>query len=229
MATELVRPEVSEFSALAETAPKVAETLATVEKLTVQLPPLLQKARSTEVKFPDREAYQSIGAVLTEVRALKKQGEAHLSPFEVLVSRVATFLRTARQKHVNQCTEIEGVILPKMKAWERAELAETQKEQKQVEKQAVKTGAPAPTVQHNIPSTAGYRRSTLYRVEVFDANTLLHAYFKAAQSAKTREQAVYLRQFISIDEQKLAKVFREDVRDPKQMMKQTPGIRCWTE
>lgn len=229
MATELVRAEVSEFSQLAETAPKVAETLQTVDKLTAQLPPLMVKARSTEVTFPDREGYQAVGAVLTEVRALKKQGEAHLSPFEVLVSRVATFLRTARQKHVNQCTEIEGVILPKMKAWEKAELAETQKEQKQMEKQAAKTGQPAPTVQHNIPSTAGYRRSTLYRVEVTDANTLIHAYFKAAQSAKTREQAVYLRQFITIDEQKLAKVFREDVKDPKQFMKQTPGIKAWVE
>lgn len=220
---------VSEFSALAETAPKVAETLATVEKLTAQLPPLKQQAQSAEVTFPNREGYQAVGAVLTEVRALKKQGEAHLSPFEVLVSRVSTFLRTARQKHVNACTEIEGIILPKMKAWERAELAETQKEQKQVEKQAAKTGAPAPTVQHNIPTTAGYRRSTLYRVEVTDANTLLHAYFKAAQSAKTREQAIYLRQFITIDEQKLAKVLREDVKDPKQFMKQTPGVKAWTE
>lgn len=228
MTTELVRPEVSEFSQLAETAPKVAETLHTVEALTVQLPPLRTKALGFPM-LPDREGYQALGAILTEVRGLKKQGEAHLSPFETLVSRVQTFLRTARQKHSNACTEIEGIIIPKMKAWERAELEATKAEQKHEDKQAAKTGQPAGTVQHNIPATAGYRRSTLYRVEVTDANTLLHAYFKAAANKKTREEAVYLRQFITIDEQKLAKVFREDTKDPKMFMKQTPGVRAWCE
>ena len=229
MPTEIVRPEVSEFLQLAESSPKLGETLQTVENLTVQLPALRTKAWETQVKFPDREGYQAIGAVLTEVRGLKKQGEAHLSPFETLVSRVQTFLRTARQKHTNQCTEIEGIIIPKMKAWERAETEATAKEQKQEDKRAEKTGQPAGTVEHNIPATSGYRRSTLYRVEVTDANTLLHAYFKAASDKKTREQAVYLRQFITIDEQKLAKVFREDVKDPKVFMKQTPGVKAWTE
>jgi hypothetical protein len=214
---------VNEFSALAESSPKVAETLQVVESLTVQLVPLREKAKTIEVKFPDRESYQAIGGVLTEVRALRKQGEAHMSPFEVLVSRVQTFLRTARQKHTNACEEIEGIIRPKMKAWEQAELAATQAEQKKLEKKAEKTGQQAPTVQHNIPATAGYRRSTVYRV-AFDTPEATEKFLRAY-----RRDPKDLEKYVMIDIQAMQKDLREEIKDVKEAMKRWPGSRCWTE
>ncbi len=208
-----------EFSSLAAEAPKVQAALTEVSRLTVQLAPLKDQARTLEVKHPDRDGYQKIGAVLTEVRGLRKQGEAHLSPFNVLVSRVATFLRTATQKHTNACEEIEALIRPKMKAWEQAELEATRAEQKQLDKKAARKGEVAPTVEHNIPSTGGYRRSTVYRAEVVDREKFLRAY---------RSDPQRYERYILIDVQKLNADLRE-TKDPAGMMKAVPGIRCWKE
>jgi len=209
----------SEFSTLAQEAPKVKAALDEVGRLTVQLAPLKDEARTLEVKHPDRGAYQRIGEVLTDVRGLRKQGEAHLSPFNVLIERVRIFLRTATQKHTNACEEIEGIIKPKMKAWEQAELDATAAEQKQLEKKAARKGEDAPTVQHNIPATAGYRRSTVYRAEVTDREKFLRAY---------RSDPQRFDRYILIDVQKLNADLRE-TKDPAGMMKAIPGIKCWKD
>lgn len=216
MATSEVELIPAEFGELAQEAPKVKEALDQVSRLTVQLVPLKDRARTLEVKHPDREAYQRIGEVLTEVRGLRKQGEAFLSPFNVLVTRVMTFLRTATQKHTNACEEIEGIVKGKMKAWEQAELEATRAEQKQLEKKAARKGEVAPTVQNNIPSTAGYRRSTRYWVEVTDREKFLRAY---------RSNPRDLDKYVAIDVQKMSADLRES-KDPEAMMKAIPGIKA---
>ena len=81
-----------------------------------------------------------IGSVLSEVRNLRKQGEARYQPFNLIVDRVRSFLKTNLQKHTNACEEVESLCRPKMKAFEQAELEATKKEQAELNKKAEKRG-----------------------------------------------------------------------------------------
>lgn len=218
MATQITKPQ-SEVPSI--DLPGLGTTLLSVGQLTEQLAPLQEKARSIEVK--DKSAYAEIGEVLTEVRNLRKQGGAQFSPFDLIVDRVRTFLRTKRQKHENACEEIESVCKAKMKTFEQEELRAAQAEEAKLNKQAEKKGEAPVTVQPSIPTVAGYRRSTNYYAEVTDADKLLRAWVRAG-----KEQHQYLRQFITIDVKALNAEARE-VKDPEKLQKAIPGIRAWKD
>jgi len=220
MATQITKPQVELPST---ELPGLDAALASVEQLSVQLFPLREKARSIEVKFPDKSAYSEIGEVLSEVRNLRKQGGAQFAPFDLIVDRVRTFLRTKRQKHENACEEIESLCLPKMKEFEREELEAKQKEQDKINKQAERKGEAPVEVQPAIPTVAGYRRSTNFYAEVTDPDKLLRAWVRAG-----KEQHQYLRQFITIDVKALNAEARR-VKDPEKLQKLIPGIRCWKD
>ncbi len=217
----VVKPQVEVMPQLE--LPGVGEALANVENLTVKLAPLREQASTIKVEFPDREGYQQIGDVLSQVRSLRKEGEAVFGPFNVIVDRVKSYLRTKLQKHTNTCEEIESLIKPKMKAWEQAELKATEEEQEKINKEARKSGSSPVTVAPSVPSVAGYRRSTVYKAEVTDADRLLNAWVRAKGDRKK-----YLRQFIIIDLQKLNEEARR-LKDPDAMAADIPGIRAWKE
>ncbi len=95
MATNITKPQVEVIPS--SELPGLEKAIHSVEALTAQLFPLREKARTLEVKTkPD---YMEIGQVLSETRNLRKQGAAYFSPFDLIVDRVRTFLRTKRQKH----------------------------------------------------------------------------------------------------------------------------------
>lgn len=212
---------VPELGTLAEQAPKVAEAVAQVERLSAQLPALEAEAKRLEVKHPDRAAYARAGELLSTERMLSKQGEAYMAPFNVLAARLVTALRTITQKHTNACAMIDAILKPKMKVWEIAEKAATEKEQKQEDKKAARRGEDAPTVQNNTPSVAGYRRSTLYRCEVEDAAKFWRAFLKDPSGPLAR--------FVRIDQEAMQRVFREETKDIEKMSKMCPGVKFWTE
>jgi hypothetical protein len=220
MATQITKPQVELPST---ELPGLDSALASVEQFTLQLAPLQEKARTIEVKFPDKSAYSEIGEVLSEVRNLRKQGAAQFAPFDLIVDRVKTFLRTKRQKHENTCEEIETVCKAKMKPWEQQELEVTQKEETKLNKKAEKRGEAPVEVQPSIPTVAGYRRTTNYYAEVTDADKLLRAWMRAG-----KEQHQYLRKFITIDVKALNAEARE-VKDPEKLQKAIPGIRAWKD
>lgn len=203
--------------------PGLEMALGDVEHLTGQLAPLRAKAADIRVQFPDRAGYVAIGEVLSEVRNLRKMGEARFTPFDLIVDRVKSFLRTKKQQHSNACEEIDAVCRAKMKPWEYAELEAARQEQMELNKKAAKTGAAPVTVTPNVPSVGGYRRSTTYPVEVLDADKLLAQW--AGASGKHRQ---YLRQFITIDHKKLGEESRR-LRDPDKLMKLIKGIRAWKD
>src|SRR6266403_5967061 len=132
MATNITKPQVEVIPS--SELPGLEKAIHSVEALTIQLYPLRDKAKKLEVKTkPD---YMEIGQVLSETRNLRKQGAAYFSPFDLIVDRVRTFLRTKRQKHENACEEIEALCLPKMKAFEQTKIAAAQKEEKQINKKS---------------------------------------------------------------------------------------------
>ncbi len=104
-----------------------------------------------------------------------------------------------------------------MKAFEQAEIAAAQKEEKQLNK---KSENPVEVVP-DIPATAGYRRSTTYPVEVVDADKLLKAWERA-----DGERKKYLRRFITIDIKELAAEARH-MKDHEKLMHMIPGVKCW--
>jgi hypothetical protein len=196
--------------------------LGDVDQLTTQLAPLRETAKTLEVKWPDRQAYAVVGSVLSEVRNLRKQGEARFQPFNLIVDRVRSFLKTNVQKHTNACEEVEALCRPKMKAFEQAELEAAKAEQAAINKKADKRGDAPVTVAPAIPSVAGYRRSTRYEVEVLDADKLLKQWVDASGKHKA-----YLRQFITINHQRLGEEARK-LKDPDRLMKLVKGIRAFT-
>jgi hypothetical protein len=203
---------------------KLGIAVREVEDLSAQLPPLREKAKSIPVKWPDREHYLAIGAVLTEVRNLRKQGEAKFAPFDLIVQRVKDWLRTKKQAHTNACEEIEAICKPKMKLFEQAEAEAAAKEQKQINEKRERRGEEVVTVKPSIPSVGGYRRSTVYKVEVIDADKLL----KMWANTKSLKHRAFLRKFITLSHTALADEARE-MKDPEKFMHLIPGVRCWKD
>jgi len=199
--------------------PGLERVLGDVDHLTDQLIPLHENAKTIEVKFPDKTGYMAISNILSQERSLRKMGEAQFAPFNLIVDRVRTFLKTKLQKHTNACEEIDAICRGKMKPWEQAETAAAEAEEKAMNK---KSENPV-TVKPDIPTTEGYRRSTTYPVEVLNADAIL----KKWTTAKGKHKE-YLRKFITIDVVELRRQAR-DLKDPERLMKLVPGIRAWKD
>lgn len=196
--------------------PGIENTLGVVEALTSQLAPF--KSKVMQYKVSDAHSYAELGGILSEVRAIRKQGVSMLAPFEAIVDRVRDFLRTARLKHVNACEQLESIILPKMKQYENDEREAAAKEQAQIEK---KTGEEV-TVKPNLPTVAGYRKTVNYYATV-DFDKFMEAYHRC-----NLERRKFLRQFLTINEKRLGEYARDE-KNPELVMKAIPGSRAWKE
>jgi hypothetical protein len=200
----------------------LARTLGDVEVLTAQLAPLRQRARDIQVDSP--QSYADLGGVLSDVRAIRKQGKALFVPFDTLVDRVRTYLRTKLLVNQNACEEIEGIILPKMKEFERYEIGEAEKEEKHLNKAREKAGEAPVEVKPNLGKVAGYARRTNYKAEFVDFDALLKEFRKSTD----KNRLLFLRQFIQPNAQRLGE-FARDTKDSAQVQKLVPGTRAFED
>jgi len=195
--------------------------LATNDQFAPRLLPLKDKAVRFEVK--DAQGYAELGAILTEVRSIRKNEIIPLwSPFSGVVERVRDFLKMKRQAAENLCEEIDMICRGKLKTYEAAEAAAAKKEEKQVQKKD-----PDAQVKPNIPAVGGYRRSTTYPIKVTDHKLLLKAWLKAHKD-KDKERVQFLARFIVLDEKALGAYARE-LQNAEEFMKQIPGVKCSKE
>jgi hypothetical protein len=209
MGTQIVKPEVLADIPQTDIArPELETALTLLERDAVALPALRERANS--ITITDADTYAQVGAVLSEVRTIKETPKDRLGSFYTVVRRVITFLDTQSNKVKNACTEIEGICLPKMKAWEQRESAEAKEE----------NAKPA------IPSVPGYRRSTTYHA-TFDKPEDFDKMLKRFFTTKSRDERTYLRKFMTWDDKELNKEARE-VKDPKALEKKIPGCRAWS-
>ena len=204
---------------------QLTATLASVESLTLQLAPLKSKARELVLDSPEK--YAELGAVLTEVRGLMKQGKAQFAPFDAIVDRVRNFLRTKLLTHQNACVEIEGMCLSKMKTYQIEEKKASAVEEKRENKARAKEGEEPITVKPNIPSVAGYRRTTNFKAEFTSFDALLKE-FRSLDARKDKERLVFLRQFIAPNEVALGRYARE-TKNPDKVQKTVPGVHAWED
>jgi len=217
--TELI-PKI-EFDSPLETA------LATNDQFLTRLMPLKTQANSIEVI--DADTYARLGAVLSEVRSIRKNEIAVLwAPFTGVVNRVRDFLKQKQAAADNLCEEIDGMCRAKLKAYEVKEKAAAAAEEKQLNK---KSETPV-EVKPNIPTVAGYRKSTTYPVMIEDPKApkaLLRALLRAYKSTDTK-RLQFLSQFVMIDEKALASHARKtaDVAKFNKEMHGT-GVTCRME
>lgn len=184
-----------------------------------QVEPLLTEAKNLEVEWPSKESYAQAGELLSKIRSIKKEGEAHWAPFNIKVERVRTFLKMKLTALTNRTQEGEAHLLPKMKDWEVAERSAAKKEEKQENKQREQQGRPPVSVKVDVPSTPGYRRTVTYKATVENEDKLLANWAKA-----TGKEKAYLRQFICANEQRLGREARE-VKDCDALNKRVPGVK----
>lgn len=206
--------------------------LATSDTFAPKLLPL--KARALELKkqieemrgkgvLYDAQTYADFGAVLSEVRSIRKNEITVLwAPFFAVVERVKDFLKVKRQAAENLCEEIDALCRGEMKTLEIAEKQATAKEQKQTDKTN-----PGATVKPNIPAVSGYRRTTNYPITVDEPKALIRACLKAYKSGDTK-RFQFLAQFIILDAKKIAEHAR-DLKDPVKFNKEIPGVTCRQE
>jgi hypothetical protein len=197
----------------------IEKVIGDTTNLTAQVVPLIDKAKALKVTWPDKTSYESAGALLTEGRNLKKQGEALWAPFNLKVERVRNFLKQKLQAHTNRVNELEGYLLQPMRDWEIAEKNAARKEEEKLNKEREKRGASPVSVEANVPATAGYRRSTVWGAYVEDFDKLLRAWVTA-----TGKEKIYLRQFICANEKQLS-IEARNVKKPAELMKRIPGVR----
>jgi hypothetical protein len=198
-------------------------SLSQVENLTLQLGPYREIAKTIDAK--DASTYAVIGEALTSVRAIRKQGAGMFSPFDGVVDRVRSFLRTARQKHENACEEIEAIFLTKMKRYEFEERDKAEKEQAKLNKKLPE--GEQVKVEPNLPSVSGYRKTVNWRVEVVDRSKYLNAFLKGDKTTRA-----FLGQFVTIDTAALGRYVRgakDEVGTPEAFMKSLPGVKVSKE
>jgi hypothetical protein len=103
------------------------------------------KARASEVQVTDETSYQSMAAVLNEVKAVEKLGAAAMSPFDVIVSRVKDFLQARKLRVKNTCEEVRGICNLRMGDYtrrkEREDREREARERKELEERLAKENA----------------------------------------------------------------------------------------
>ncbi len=201
--------------------PTLEATLAQAESYRAELLPLNTDARA--IVITDQATYQQVGELLTKNRGLRKQWEALWAPIDAAWQRVRDFTRTEKQKISNLAQETDGICVGKLKEWEFKERKAAEAEQKVLNK---KSEQPV-TVQPNLPSIAGYRKTVSYPIEVTDEDALLRAFVMAAKSGK-RDRTKFLRRFVCANEKTLAQYARE-LKDAEAFNKEIPGVRCRKE
>ena len=191
--------------------------------LTDQVVPMIEQAKNLQVTWPDKTQYEAAGAMLTEVRNLQKQGDSLWAPFNLKVDRVRDFLKRKLMAHKNRVTEVEAHLLPKMHEWERLEKKAADEEAAKLNRERNKRNAPPVQVRPSIPSTSGYRRSTVWGAYVENEDKLLAAWAKA-----TGKEKAYLRRFIIANQKELSLEAR-NVKNPTQLAKDIPGVKFTEE
>ena len=100
--------------------------LAGLQREGLVLPEL--KSQAEAMKVETAQQYAEAGAMLVQVRSLRKAGTFRLGPFEEIVKRVAAFLKAERMKHEGQVDAIDATITEKMAEFKRKEREAAQKE-----------------------------------------------------------------------------------------------------
>lgn len=125
----------------------------------------------------------------------------------------------------NRCEQIEGIILPKMKAFELAEREAAKKEEAALNKG--KKPEERGRVEPSLPSVQGYRKTVNYPIEVTSTEEFVKAFIHAVHR-KDRERVKFLAKFLVLDEKALGEHAR-NLKSPEEFMKQVPGVRCWKD
>ena len=94
------------------------------------LPELKAKADALTVTTPNQ--YAEAGALLTQVRSVKKAGAFKINPFLEIAKRVSDFLRNERTEHENKCLAIDDAISYKMSDFKRREREAAEAEERKI-------------------------------------------------------------------------------------------------
>jgi hypothetical protein len=107
--------------------------------------------------------------------------------------------------------------------------AEAKRLLKLAEEEEKKAAANVPTIEvkPNIPSQAGVPSRINYKSEVTHPERIINAYVDAV-SLRNTERAVYLRQFVMVNEQAIGAEARK-VKNSKQMAELIPGVRFFED
>jgi chromatin remodeling complex protein RSC6 len=110
---------------------------------------------------------------------------------------------------------------------------EAEERERQAKEQAARNAAAEKAnfrpveVKPNIPTVQGVPNRVNYKAEVEQPNVLINAFLDAVH-LKDTERAVYLRQFITVDAQKLGEEARR-VKNSKQLAALIPGVRFYED
>jgi flagellar biosynthesis GTPase FlhF len=137
--------------------------------------------------------------------------------------------RKAREKQIAEARKAGELKAAEAKKLQKQveEDAERKKQQAKVEAEAEKANFQPVEVKPNIPTVAGVPSRLNYKAEVTHPERIINAYVDAVALRNT-ERAVYLRQFIMVNEQKIGAEARA-VKDSKKMATLIPGVRFYEE
>jgi hypothetical protein len=88
--------------------------------------------------------------------------------------------------------------------------------------------APREQVKPDLRPMAGVPSRTNYKAQVTDANLLIEAYIRTFAKPVDVERRIYLRQFITINEQRVGEEARK-MKDSKKMATLIPGVRFYED
>jgi chromosome segregation ATPase len=181
-------------------------------------------ARAELVKaVSDQESYAEALEICADGEADVKMIRAAAEPERLRLQRILDELRDQRNVVIKQIEDITSPLNRMARDWNiNRERAEAKAEEDRVNRG--KKPEQRVHVQPNIPTVPGKRIVLHYRAEVLNPSALLNAYVGARGPRKE-----FLRQFVTVDQQAIQKVFREEIKDPKEAAKVIPGVKFTIE
>jgi DNA repair exonuclease SbcCD ATPase subunit len=147
--------------------------------------------------------------------------------------RAAKEERQAKVKEINAALKAGDIgkrqaakMLKEAGAEEEARLQQAEAEAEESVKAAKE--APRAVVKPNIPTQAGVPSRTNYKAELLNPDAIVEAYIRTFTKPIDLERRVYLRQFITVDAQKIGEEARR-VKDSKLMATKIPGVRFYED
>jgi chromatin remodeling complex protein RSC6 len=183
-----------------------------------------------KVKEYDRLERERTAREQEEVNRQKREREAReADERRRAAEKQAEAERKAREKEIAEARKAGELKAADAKKLQKQieEDAERKKQQAKADAEAEKANFHPVEVRPNIPTVQGVPNRVNYKAEVEQPNVLINAFLDAVH-LKNTERAVYLRQFITVDAQKLGEEARR-VKYSKQLAALIPGVRFYED
>ena len=109
--------------------------VASMEDLDAQMLALKALAEALPKVFQSREDYDKAASIIAQKKALEKLADSTMTPYDVLVKKVKTFIQTQKNIVSNRGEVVYSIVVPAMTEWDEREAKAAKADQDRKQKE----------------------------------------------------------------------------------------------